>query len=303
MNDHAYSLDELMHAVLDGEASPQQALELEQLLSADPGARRKFEDLRGLLRVLSGAPRLEPPAQLLDDALTRFDAFRAQSAAPRQLFPKRDVFLSRAQNAGQQRSPISIVGEFLQSMMEFSMNNKQRRVVIVAGALVAIAAAVVISQNFPPTDKNTSGTIVPADRYRAPQATADDVGGGGTSGTSTGTAGPTAGSAEASLKEGALKETGLKETGLKETGLKETGLKETGLKETGLKETGLKETGLKETGLKETGLKETGLKETGLKETGLKETGLKETGLKETGLKETGLKETGVKETGNGGGG
>src|SRR5690242_20092475 len=57
--------DRLMHAVLDGEASPAEALELERQLAADPAARARFDDLKQLFETLRAVPRMFPPEGLV----------------------------------------------------------------------------------------------------------------------------------------------------------------------------------------------------------------------------------------------
>jgi anti-sigma factor RsiW len=51
---------ELMHAVLDGEATPGEASQLERLLAADPVARTQFEELRKVFDALSALPKEFP---------------------------------------------------------------------------------------------------------------------------------------------------------------------------------------------------------------------------------------------------
>ncbi len=46
---------------------------------------------------------------------------------------------------------------------------------LVAALAVAIAAVVFFGGNYPPDSEMASGTIVPAERYRADQITSDDV--------------------------------------------------------------------------------------------------------------------------------
>lgn len=62
---------ELMHAVLDGEASAADAERLERLLDADPAARARFESLRELHERLERIPALEPPANLATMTVAR----------------------------------------------------------------------------------------------------------------------------------------------------------------------------------------------------------------------------------------
>src|ERR1051326_4944539 len=64
-------IDELMHAVLDGEANEPQARELERALAADAAARARFEELKRLFTALEGVPEATPPAQIVERILAR----------------------------------------------------------------------------------------------------------------------------------------------------------------------------------------------------------------------------------------
>ncbi len=58
-------LTELMHAVLDGEATAAETRELERHLAADPEARAEFDSLRALFDELKGVPQAFPPEGLV----------------------------------------------------------------------------------------------------------------------------------------------------------------------------------------------------------------------------------------------
>ena len=58
-------LTELMHAVLDGEASDAEARELEMRLAADPAARAEFEDWKRLFEALDAVPKEHAPEGLV----------------------------------------------------------------------------------------------------------------------------------------------------------------------------------------------------------------------------------------------
>ena len=58
-------LNALMHAVLDGEATPDEARELEHALAADPATRRRFEDWRELWDGLGRIEQAYPPEGLV----------------------------------------------------------------------------------------------------------------------------------------------------------------------------------------------------------------------------------------------
>src|SRR4029450_2000495 len=57
-------LTQLMHAVLDGEAGPGEAVELERELAANPSARAEFDQLERLFAGLAGVPQAFRPGGL-----------------------------------------------------------------------------------------------------------------------------------------------------------------------------------------------------------------------------------------------
>src|SRR5205823_13718130 len=65
------TLQELMHAVLDGEASAAQARTLERALASDPAARERFEELKRLFQALEQVPELAPPAHIVHTVTAR----------------------------------------------------------------------------------------------------------------------------------------------------------------------------------------------------------------------------------------
>jgi len=56
---------ELMHAVLDGEATAAQAADLQQRLAADPAAQAEFDELQRLFNELGRVPARHPPEGLV----------------------------------------------------------------------------------------------------------------------------------------------------------------------------------------------------------------------------------------------
>src|SRR5690242_12790350 len=134
---------ELMSLVLDGEATPQQGRELEQLLATDPRAAAEFAALRVLFAQLGRLPQLTPPAGLAAPAMQRF-----RTLAPNPATKGR------------------------------TMDPKARKSTLWIGIGAAAAAAVVagvLLVQWPPDARNAQGTIVPAQRYRAEQIKAEDV--------------------------------------------------------------------------------------------------------------------------------
>src|SRR5689334_18552049 len=63
---------ELMHAVLDGAATPAEERELRAWLAASPAARAEFEALRGLFDHLARVPQLDPPAGLAGEIVKKW---------------------------------------------------------------------------------------------------------------------------------------------------------------------------------------------------------------------------------------
>ena len=66
---NALELEQLMHTVLDGEASAAERELLEQTLAANPAARSRFVEISDLFEVLDRAGEIEPPAGLVDSVL------------------------------------------------------------------------------------------------------------------------------------------------------------------------------------------------------------------------------------------
>ena len=79
-------LDELMQAVLDGEATPEQARELERRLAADPAARAEFGQLKHLFDGLAGVPKQFPPEGLVASVMSRLPRTTRKDDDPDQLF-------------------------------------------------------------------------------------------------------------------------------------------------------------------------------------------------------------------------
>ena len=58
-------LTELIHAVLDGEASDAEVRELEMRLAADPAARAEYEEWKRLFEALDAMPKEHAPEGLV----------------------------------------------------------------------------------------------------------------------------------------------------------------------------------------------------------------------------------------------
>ncbi len=80
-------LTELIHAVLDGEASATEARELEMRLAADPAARAEFEGWKRLFEALNAMPRSTPRKGWSPRSPRQCRKRLAPPAPPANLFP------------------------------------------------------------------------------------------------------------------------------------------------------------------------------------------------------------------------
>lgn len=181
MNDPT-RLTELMHAVLDGEASESETRELELRLAADPVARAEFSEWRGLFQALREMPKEYAPEGLVAAVSAALPGKTAPQAEPDQPFPPRRVF-----GYTSTRAPGSRLGDprAAQSptprIRSVSMSQQSSRFFASRkgwlGAGIVAAAAVVVAQlgfDFP-VAKDVMGTVAPAQRYRAAPNGSEDV--------------------------------------------------------------------------------------------------------------------------------
>jgi hypothetical protein len=160
----------LMFAVLDGEGTPEEVRELERILAEDGGARAEYEAVRRFFALLQGVPQVDPSPGVAT-AVERFQL----SGPPRVSSPGAESgkSLLRKQE-GISRIPRISYGL---PAKEKTMSRNDSKLALWIGTGVA-AAAVLISAfvfKFPPGGENVSGTVVPAQRYRAEQIKAEDV--------------------------------------------------------------------------------------------------------------------------------
>ncbi|HET8830466.1 MAG TPA: hypothetical protein VFN86_00230, partial [Casimicrobiaceae bacterium] len=80
--------DELMHLVLDGEATPAESRELEQRLSTDASARARFDELRYVFDGLGQVPQAFPPEGLIASVLANIPQ------NPRHFAPRDQLFVA-----------------------------------------------------------------------------------------------------------------------------------------------------------------------------------------------------------------
>ncbi len=187
------NLTELFHTVLDGEASDEEARELEQRMAGDSGIRAAFEDLKRLFDGLARVPMAFPPEGLVAAVMANIP----QNGPPRrdddQLLPVQGVIGSDTNRIGGAASrKMSGVRRVSQpwvfsrgaKMNEQNSGFSRNRKMWIAGAIGAAVAVIAVSSLFEPSTggKDTAGTIVPAQRYQASQNMGQDVQGGGTGG-------------------------------------------------------------------------------------------------------------------------
>jgi anti-sigma factor RsiW len=178
-------LTELMHAVLDGEASAAEARELEMRLAADPAARAEFDEWQRLFRALGEVAQEHAPEGLVATVTSALPSPRRAADDRGQPFPDRRVLghalfgfprrvfgESRAMQAPRvaPSTPTRSV-----TMTQQSRIFAHRKAWLGAG--IAAAAAVVVAQvafDFP-VAKDVVGTVAPAERYRAAPNGSEDV--------------------------------------------------------------------------------------------------------------------------------
>ena len=191
----------LMHAVLDGQASPSETLELERQMAASPALRAEFDDLRRICDGLNGVPPKFPPEGLVAAVMSQLPGRPAPQGPIRQLFAASRVIAQDSINApgtmpgksarvrGASRQGPNLRGEHMNEQDNGTRGNRK----VLIGAGIAAAAVIVAFSTglFPPGATNTEGTIVPAQRYRAAQPGGDNVV-GGTSGAQSGQLNPSA---------------------------------------------------------------------------------------------------------------
>src|SRR5208283_4919654 len=175
---------ELMYAVLDGEATASEILELERHLAADAVARAQFEQLRRLFDGLASVPKAFPPEGLVASVMTKIATDTTRPDRFDQLLSTSRVF-GQESKRGQGISPggsttvhrVSQPGPFLRgtymSGQQSAFSGKRKIWIGFGIAAAALALVLFYGVDFPPGGKDTVGTIVPAQRYQATQNTGD----------------------------------------------------------------------------------------------------------------------------------
>ncbi|MEO8346488.1 MAG: hypothetical protein ABI607_12415, partial [Betaproteobacteria bacterium] len=184
----------LMHAVLDGAATAGEEIALEQLLAVDPEARAEYDDLSHVFNALQDIPKAMPPEGLVSAVMANIPQRPSRFAGLRQLFMKpRVISTSTIETPGAIPGKSATVHPIMQRGPHHKGENKMseqtnsslgnRKIWIGAGVAAAAVIVAVSTGILPPSGKDTSGTIAPAQRYVAPQGTAADVKLDGTAGT------------------------------------------------------------------------------------------------------------------------
>ena len=164
--------DELMHLVLDGEATSAESRELEQRLSTDTSVRARFDELRYVFDGLGQIPQAFPPEGLIASVLANIPQNPRHFAPRSQLFAASGVIEASSRKArGKGPGRNKWMGQILQPWA-FSrgneMNEQKRglansRKIWIGGGIAVAAAVVAVSTGlFPPNAADTAGTIVPA---------------------------------------------------------------------------------------------------------------------------------------------
>jgi hypothetical protein len=174
-----------MHEVLDGEASADDTRQLEQLLSADPGARSEFEKLRRFFSGLNAIPKAGLSQDLLDDMLAKLPRQQTRRYRLRQLSSRWRVFIADSRrrrgasaNRASRTKHVFVEPNIRNAEMSEPIGGLSSKRKLWIGAGVAAVALVVAARyfNLPPSH-DMSGTIAPANRSVAEQPGAADVNG------------------------------------------------------------------------------------------------------------------------------
>jgi len=289
-------LTALMHAVLDGEATPAEARELERRLAAEPEARAEFHSLRALFDELKGMPQAFPPEGLVASVMADLPSFQLSApsrviSTTTQAFPGHIAGGPISDTA--RRASRSVLFSGSERMNEQKSGARSKRTVIwVGGAIAALAVILVATSgiDFPPGGTSTWGAIVPAQRFRAEQPATTGVSAPGQSESAQRASQVTPGNIGDARSADARASDGIKADSLRADGLHTDSLKADGLKADSLKADSLKADSLRSDGLHADSLKADSLKADSLKADSLKADSLKADSLKADSLKADSLK-------------
>ena len=165
--DASAELVRLIHAVLDGEASAHEIAELERLMAADPAVRHEFATWRAMFGALHEWPQAHPPEGLVAAVTAAVAAVPVP--VPRRSLPAR-LFATHRRT----KPPDSTMEAF--QMSETRKPGRSTRKMWIGGGLVVVAAVIsIVAFDYPPQAAGVLGTIMPAERYRAPQSGAEAI--------------------------------------------------------------------------------------------------------------------------------
>jgi hypothetical protein len=170
----------LMHEVLDGEASADDARTLDRFLATDSDARAEYEELRRLFEGLNAIPKTAPPEGLLAETLAKLPQRHKRLHRLRQLSSGWRVFnLDSTLDRGRfrlraARTPRSIHGEHNRGNAVMSELSGKSALWIATG-VAAVAIIVGFRYNDIAPSQDMSGTIAPASRSVAAQPGAADM--------------------------------------------------------------------------------------------------------------------------------
>ncbi|MBK7332239.1 MAG: hypothetical protein IPI87_07605 [Betaproteobacteria bacterium] len=171
-----------MHAVLDGEATPAEARELEGLLEADPALRERYGEWQAMFDAMQRMPRAYPPEGLVAAVMANIPHVPAGpgsqlSAHSRVIGVTSDSHRAIPETSAPiLRSPRAMAPPG--GMMSDQQNTSSSKRKIWIGAGIAAIAVIVVggyALDVPPASKDAVGTIVPAQRFVAPQPKAEEI--------------------------------------------------------------------------------------------------------------------------------
>jgi anti-sigma factor RsiW len=203
---------QLMHEILDGEASQDDARVIEGLLAADPAACTEYEELRRLFEGLNAIRKTAPPEGLLAEVLAKMPRQHTRHRRLRQLSSRWRVLISDSIRL-RERSLNRVMGTQRDFQGEHNMRNKvmseqkSKRTLWIGGG-IAVVALIIAWRFFDiPASNDMSGTIAPAHRSVAEQPGASDVTGSaaGQAGSPSAQAGATADAAIDAARSDAAK--------------------------------------------------------------------------------------------------
>lgn len=186
VKNHQPETTELMHAVLDGLATPAQEAVLTGRLAIDAAAAARFAHLRQVLADLQAMPSAAPPADLLHRVMERLPESQKNNLSPHQLPAGSGVVINTAGNfsgTGQQIQAVfirmfhSIFNPGSDTVSQEHKKSFKRNALIGGGLAVAVLAVISMQlSGIPAAEKSSAvGTVAPAQRYVADQPTAKDV--------------------------------------------------------------------------------------------------------------------------------